>query len=397
MNSFKQAAAGVALGVLAAGVSLGQGGKSHWQVNNNLRLEYDDNVYQAHTNKTASLKILDQLEGIYNLNLNNTFLSVRYRPTFTWWENREAARTDFLQHEASVVLNQVFSRRLSLSLMDTFNHALQPELLDRNNARVQENQDFNANSANGTLTLALSQQTFLDVAGRYYLLNYNNDVLSNLNYRVWTGGLSLRHQLSGMTTISADGRYEDTSYSGINRGAQSVFLGAGIEKTFTARLLGSLNGGVQAKTFNAGGLASKNAPYGNVSLTYLPTALIRCTVGAGYSLYETDIYPYANQERLTGFASVAYDITSRLSLYLSGALTRGQYNEKYIVSGGPVVTNTIEEINGSDLILQTSARLTYRLNRSNWLGIGYGYTALTSDLREDFDRNQYDVNWTTQF
>ncbi len=381
---------------LVAGISQGLGTGNNLQVNNNLRLEYDDNIYQSNTNKTASLKVIDQLELMYNLNLDRTFLSLRYRPAFTWWENREAQREDALQHEADVVLNQVFSPRLSLSLMDTFRRGLQPELIDRNTGRTQENQDFIGNTANGTLSFLLSPKTTLDVAGRYYLLEYDNEAMSNSNYRVSTAGLSLRHQLSGQTRVSGDARYEDISYDGVDRGSQSVFVGAGLEKTISARLLGSLSGGLQVKTFNSSALSGKNSPYGNVSLTYLPTSLMRFTVGGGYALMETEIFPFANQEQLTGFASFAYDITSRLAFYLSGAATRGQYDQKWMVQAGSS-TNGVVDFNGTDLILQASARMTYRLNRSNWLGIGYGYTTLSSDLREDFVRNQYDVNWTTQF
>ena len=395
MKRMKWAGSFLAILGLTAGVSLGLGSKNNLQINNNLRLEYDDNVYQANSNKIASFKVVDQVEFQFNLNRESTFLGLRYRPSFIWWENREAARTDALQHEADVVFNQVFSPRLSLSVSDNFRRGLQPELLDRNNARIQENQDFIANTLNGTLDIALSQKTRLDVAGRYYLLEYDNESLTNSNYRVATGGLTLRHQLSGLTTISGDARYENVSYGGIDRDTQSMYLGAGVERTFSARLLGSLSGGLQAKTFSASGLDSKNSPYGNISLTYLPTALLRFTLGAGYSLYETDIFPYANQERLTGYASLGYDITARLAFYLSGAVTQGKYNQKYIVQNG--ATSAAQDINGTDTILQASARASYRLNRSNWLGAGYGYTSLTSDLREEFTRNQYDVNWTIQF
>ena len=386
----------LAIFCLTSNISQGLGDKHNLQINNNLRLEYDDNVYQANTNKTASFKVIDQLEILFNLNLENTFLGLRYRPSFTWWENHEAARTDALQHEADIVFNHVFSPRMSLGLSDNFRLGLQPELIDRNNGRIQENQDFYANTLNGTLDLALSQATRLDIDGRYFFLQYKNEKQANSNYRVATGGLTLRHQLSSMTTVSGEARYENVSYDGLDRNSQSVFLGAGLERTFSARLLGNLSGGLQVKSFSAPGLDSKNSPYGNISLTYLPTALMRLTLGAGYSLYETDIYPYANQERLTGYASLAYDVTARLAFYLSGAVTRGTYDQQFYVRSGSS-TNTVQDINGNDTILQVSARASYRLNRSNWLGAGYGYTTMNSDLREDFVRNQYDVNWTIQF
>ncbi|MCX6995871.1 MAG: outer membrane beta-barrel protein [Kiritimatiellaeota bacterium] len=394
MKLIKWAGCFLAIFSLTSGVSLGLGSKNDLMINNALRLEYDDNIYQANTNKTASFKVVDQVEFLFNLNLEKTYLGVRYRPSFTWWENREAARTDTFQHEGDVVFNQVLTPRLSLSLSDNVRRGLQPELLDRNNGRIQENQDFFANTLNGTLGIVLSQKTRMDVDGRYYFLQYDNEAMTNNNYRVATGGVTLRHQLSGRTTVSGEARYENVTYDGVDRNSQSVYLGAGVEQTISARLLGSLSGGLQAKSFSAAELASQNSPYGNISLTYLPTALMRLTMGAGYSLYETDIFPYANQERLTGYASLAYDLSARLALYLSGAVTQGKYKQKFVVQSG---ASTVQDFDGTDTILQASARASYRLNRSNWLGAGYGYTTMSSDLRPDFVRNQYDVDWTIRF
>ena len=42
--------------------------------------------------------------------------------------------------------------------------------------------------------------------------------------------------------------------------------------------------------------------------------------------------------------------------------------------------------------------MTYRVNRINWLEVGYQYVELESDLvnRESYDRNRFDVGWKIQ-
>ena len=60
---------------------------------------------------------------------------------------------------------------------------------------------------------------------------------------------------------------------------------------------------------------------------------------------------------------------------------------------------------GQEETLQVSARVTYQINRSNWLEAGWQYSDFTSDLeyndgakmREDFVENRVDVGWKTQF
>jgi hypothetical protein len=93
-------------------------GKRPYQVFNRLRVEYDDNVYQAETDKEDSIKIIEELEFHVNLDLENTFVSLRYRPSFVWWDNREEDDFDF-QNEGDLVVNHEFSPRLTLSVVDT--------------------------------------------------------------------------------------------------------------------------------------------------------------------------------------------------------------------------------------------------------------------------------------
>ncbi|HDL77267.1 MAG TPA: hypothetical protein ENG36_00670, partial [Lentisphaerae bacterium] len=47
----------------------------------------------------------------------------------------------------------------------------------------------------------------------------------------------------------------------------------------------------------------------------------------------------------------------------------------------------------SEDIYQVSARVTYKVNRENWLEAGWQYSKLDSDLREDFERNRIHVGW----
>ena len=57
-----------------------------YQISNRLRLEYDDNINQTESDKDSSVKVIDELEFLVNFNLQNTYVGLRYRPSYTWWD-----------------------------------------------------------------------------------------------------------------------------------------------------------------------------------------------------------------------------------------------------------------------------------------------------------------------
>ena len=59
-----------------------------YQINNRLRVEYDDNINQTETDKDASWKVIEEVEFLVNFNLQNTYVGLRYRPSYVWWDNR---------------------------------------------------------------------------------------------------------------------------------------------------------------------------------------------------------------------------------------------------------------------------------------------------------------------
>ncbi|MFH0878945.1 MAG: outer membrane beta-barrel protein [Lentisphaerota bacterium] len=373
-------------------------GSKPFQLNNRLRVEYDDNIYQSGTlpdgsdtleAKKGGFKVIEEVDFLVNLNLENTYISLRYRPQFVWWENREPDKTDF-NNDLDFVLNHDFSPRLSLSLMDTLRRGELPELQE-GNILVREEDDFYYNSANGTLSYLFRPTTKLEVAGRYILLKYDDAVTAdNENYNTYVGGLTLRHSLQAKTTILGDLRYEFTDYDGLDRGSKNIYAGAGVEQTFNPSLIGNLRGGWQQKKFNMDDLGTENSPYGDLSLTILPSPATRITLGASYMLYQANVYPYADQKQLQAYCSLAYDITAKIAWYLSGGYTLSDYSQDYAAA------DKLISPDGKENIYQASTRLTYKINRNNWLEAGYQFVDFDSDLRVSYKRNRVDVGWKIQ-
>ena len=332
-----------------------------------------------------------------NFSFTRTFVSVRYRPNYVWWEKREPDDDD-LNHDVDLVLNQTFSPRVTFSLTDTLRRGQIPESVDDGRI-VRENDDFTYNALNGTLGLLVHPKTKVEAAGRYLLLRYDNeDIAATEDFDLYVAGLSLRHQMLPETTLIGELRGEEVEYEGPDRGSQSYYAGGGLEQIFTPNLLGSVRGGYQKKEFNDDVVGSEDSPYADLAVTFLPSPATRLTANVGYSLFETDVYPYASQQRTLFAASLAHDLTARISMYLSGGYTIGDYSADQSIEPGAVT-------DGQEELIQVSARATYKLNRSNYLELGWQYQDFDSDvaysgggdIRVSYERNRIDAGWKIEF
>lgn len=384
----------LAVPVLAASV------ESPLHMNNRLRIGYDDNIYQigdpteSELGKQGSLRVIEEIETLLSLNLERTYLGLRYRPTLIWYENRANEDTEFL-NDLDFNLMHNFSPALQLSLSDTLRASQLPELQDENYI-VRQKDDNTYNSALATLAYNLRPETRIDLSGRHVMVVYDTGSPSkdNSDYYSLVGGLTLRQQLASRTTLMGDLRYQTVTYNEAEevnaRDAESVFAGVGVEQTFSPQLLGTLRAGLESRAYDNERFDDNNQPYGEFSMTFLPSPATRITAAASYSIYEADVERYLSQNRTYFSLSVAHDFTTKLSFYVSGAYSINAYEADYALDAD------LPDANEDSFLV--SARLAYRLNRINWLEAGYQFVKLDSEVpnRESYDRNRVDVGWKIQ-
>jgi hypothetical protein len=378
----------LALPVMAAST------ESPIHMNNRLRLGYDDNVYQADSdhNPKDSFRVIEEIEALVNLNLERTYLGLRYRPSLLWYADREPSSTDFL-NDLDLNLTHNFSPSLALSLADTLRAGQLPELQD-DNYIVREDDDNIYNSAIATLSYNFLPETRMDLSGRYITLMYQNDANKNNNYYSLVGGMTLRQQLASRSTVMGDLRYQTLTYNeanvDANRDADTVFAGLGLEQTFSPQLLGSLRAGMESRAYDDDRYDDNTSPYGELSMTFLPTPATRITGAASYSISESDVENYLSSDRAYLSLSLAHDFTAKWSFYLSSAYSMDAYEADYSLD------NTIGDADENAVLVST--RLTYRINRINWLEAGWQYVVFDSDVvnRESYSRNRVDLGWKIQ-
>lgn len=369
-------------------------------VNNRLRLGYDDNIYQVDDpsttglSKKSSMRIVEELEVLFKLNMEQTYLGLRYRPTLIWYEDREPDDTEFL-HDLDFNFTHNFTPVLSLSLNDTLRASQLPELQDANYV-VRENDDNYYNSAIATLSYNIRPETRLDASARYITLTYNSDspAKKDNDYYSIVGGLTLRQQLASRSTVMGDFRYQTVTYNEAavdnNRDADTIFFGLGVEQTFNPKWLGTLRAGGQSRQYDNPDYDDNTKPYVELSTTLLPTPATRITGSASYSIYEADVARYLSQDRTYLSLSLAHDFTTKLSFYISGAYSLSAYDAEYALD-----SSLSDE---DEKAFLTSMRLSYRVNRINWIEAGWQFVSLDSDVpgRESYDRNRIDIGWKIQ-
>ncbi len=371
----------------------------NWDVKNRLRIEHDDNVFTSSENELKSWKLIDQVDLGYNLSMENTLLSLHWRPALIMWENRPGDDQSF-DSAFDASFNHVLSPRWSLSLKDTFRFSENPEQVDRG-VTVRQKNEFLYNALLGAASHLFNPKTRLELAGRWVTLQYDeDDQIAQFNdYDLYVGGLTLQHSWKPETAFSADVRLESLEYATPERDSDTLSLGAGLEHTFNPGLLGSVRVGHQSRDFKSETVLQNDStlPFFDLSLTYLPAPATRLTVGSSHSLFESDVYPYSSTDRSRSFVSLGHDFSASVSGYLTGSYTRNEYSANEAANSALIDPNTGQPAfiirDGEEEWYQFSARLSYKISRRNSLEINWQYTDVESDVRENFKRNRGGVGW----
>jgi len=378
-------------------------------IENRVRLEYDDNIYLDAEDSEGSFRIGDELSLSGDARFENAFLSLRYRVGTTWYDDRDGEELDWT-HALDFVWNQTFSPRLTLGVLDTFLYADQPETIGPDGQISRTDASYYYNSLNATLATMVNPKLRADLSGRSQVLRYDDEFRSAVDdYDIATAGLTVRQQLGATTTVFGDARFEQLEYPNAgdtvtvslpgtaeqttdtvpDRGSDVWSVGLGLDRIFAPTVVGTLRAGYTAKELTAANSDSETAPYGEGSLTLAPVPTTRFTLGAAYSLYQSTISSYANQTRTAVSVRAGHDLTAKVTVSLGVELVNSEYEAADTVD----VVNEQTAEDGSETAFVVSARASYAVNRMNSIEAGASFSDLSSDLRDDYQRNIYDVSW----
>jgi len=392
-----------AAGLLTAGAAITTAALAEgpYTLSAGLRGFYDDNIFTgnnrvdidgdglADQRKQSSFG-LEVTPGVrFSFPLDNTTISAGYTYGLRYYEDRPGRSYDQF-HLADVQVNHAFNERYKVSLFDNLAIAQEPEQVGGSpgapNSQLLRAEGSNLrNTAGLDFTAAIAPQWSAVLGYRNSYYNYDAQQFGDfLDRTEHLPSLGLRYQLSPKTVTSLNYQYGDNNYKTANeRDSTSHYFFAGVDHSFTARLVGAIRAGAQFIEWdNAQGGQRGDAtnPYIDANLTYSYSEGSTAQLGVRHGRNATDLVGVLDQQSTLVYGSINHQITARLRASLVG-----QYQNAEFVG----VTNGQGADGSSEDYISLGFTLNYKINAYLSAEAAYYFDRLSSkiDLR-DYDRNR---------
>lgn len=395
-------------------------GNRLFHLENTIGLKYTDNVNNTSSNKQSSVGFYDSI----TLSLDRQtdaggFVGVRYNLMYVKWADRKPDDND-LFHTLDVNWNRQLTPSLTLDLVDTYHYTPQPELISDDGTIRRPDVTHMYNTLNGTLTFQVGPRTTLGVSGRWQLLRYEEELLAEReDYDIYSAGLTLSRLTSKDSSVFAELRYEDITYTdalkfqeasilqpgaveeyrNINqisdRSSTTWMLGAGMDHVFGPKMMGKLTAGYMFRDLKASNEDSVESPYVEGQLTYLAGVNTSLTLAGGHSIYQSGLVSFANQTRNSVSLSLRQTITRKLTASLGGAWISSEYDAVESVN----LLEAEQVRGGTEEALTFRAGAHYAINRANDISVAVQYADFSTDIegRRNYDRTMYEIGWRYKY
>jgi len=401
-----------AAGLLTAGAAISTAAfaEGPYTLSAGLRGFYDDNIFTgnnkvdidnadgdnnsstgADQRKQSSFGF-EVTPGIrFSFPLDNTTISAGYTYGLRYYEDRPGRSYDQF-HLADVQVNHAFNERYKVSLFDNFAIAQEPEQVGGSpgapNSQLLRAEGSNLrNTAGLDFTAAIAPQWSAVLGYRNSYFDYDAQQFGDFLNRIeHLPSLGLRYQLSPKTVLSGNYQYGKSDYRSIQanfRDSTSHYFFAGVDHSFTARLVGAIRAGAQFIEWdNAQGGQRGDAtnPYIDANLTYSYSDGSTAQLGVRHGRNATDLVGVLDQQSTLVYGSINHQITARLRASLVG-----QYQNAEFVG----VIDGQGADGSSEDYMSLGFTLNYKINSYLSAEAAYYFDRLSSkiDLR-DYDRNR---------
>jgi len=256
----------------------------------------------------------------------------------------------------------------------------------RRNARDRPGFEIDARSDRaetrygGLVELRMLSKTFIGVTGRRQRIDYDKDAIflnSNLafelNHTTTGGGLSLRHQLTPLTSISVTAiKSEDAFEFSPLRDSTSTSIAGNVTFDRFALIRGGASVGYTDFHMQQPGIADYQGVTAAVNLAYTLMGATRFEFDLGRDVqYSYDVnQPYYLQTRVAG--SVMQQIYGPLDAVVRGSFATLAYRDR--ISVDPALVNRVDDLKSY------GGGLGYHMGRDTRLGFNVDWSNRTSDV-----------------
>jgi hypothetical protein len=374
---------------ILAGLMFGQifaEGESPIRVSNTVRVGYDDNAYSNTDNKKTTF-----VKDIVDLSFSAAFTD----------QTTLQAKSQFM------LLDDVNGTSLNPNLYATLSHAVSPRLLMRLTETYLTGDSAGKTGALKEDTRYLYYNNKVGVSADY-VLTEKDRIEGSLDYGVLRNEDDEKRGLNGDTTTVEAGtswkrdiilqrtystinlRQRWVEYDHNNSSFEATDLSAGLNHTFTQELQGYAEGGLtQVRPDYPAPSKSESSinPLVRAGLSYSPSPRTRFSGDLGHSYVASGDNNYGGQTTTDLRFGIQREITAKLMAKATASFARTDYSAD---DSKTTKSNTEDRM---DLEL----RLTYQLNRMNFLEAGIKHTESTSENYSDWERNVVDVGWRIDF
>lgn len=398
-----------------------QASGSPFSVSGTVRGFYDDNINTAPDNSKAredSFGFSVSPAVHVNLPFEQTFLSLGYVYTLSWYENRSPRNID-QTHEFNAKLRHQFSPRQRIGVDDSFVFTSEPTIRDRSygintdptkgdTGRSRSSVYHNYGNIDYSLGLTPTLGLNLGYANHWY--DYTSDgeysrsalldriehlIRADLNYDFTPKLVGVVGYSFGFTTFTGDELIVlGSDLKSDDRNSRSHYAYVGADYDITAKLRASARLGAQFTEYPDFDQSAAN-PYADVSISYKILSGTSIEAGVRHTRHATDVASIDidnDRPTLDAVSTAIYaQLTHQITRQLSGSLL-GQYQRS--------VFNEGKNDDRSEYLWLVGANLAYSFNRHWSCELGYNYDQLTSKVQESnrsYYRNRVYVGVTARY
>lgn len=344
---------------------------------NTLRFGYNDNVYQRADEKESFF-----VHEILDLGFESS-LSERTDFMMKSRIHVKSERNSDIYPNLYALLNHAVSPRLLLQLSDKFTSGERTGLVDGD-----EDHNYFKNNVSLQSTYVVDEKNRVNGSVSYAMARHDSEI-DVYDYTAPSAGLSWTHALNPQKTrLTLGTQYTDMKYDNNSDGdytATSLFGEVG--HTFSPRWQGTVKGGATSIDRDNG--ERSTSPLVGLGLVYAPSPITRFTADYSMSYSEsTDSSSYTGYDQQMFQFGVQHDLTAKLMAKATVKYSLDDYtNEDRILGAG---SDNEEER------MELALRLTYKLNRINFLEFGVKHTEKDRDVGDDWEQNIVDVGWRVE-
>jgi len=368
------------------------------------RIEYDDNVFTEENDPFEDLKLAIEPKFDIHILRDLAYYGLSYQYSFSYFQDRDPHTDE--SHDLTLTLNQKLSERVELRVRDRYRNMNEPEVVEVTTSEgaagervfsVRQRNDREYNVFSPTVIVTISPKLTANAAYENTMMDYEDPEVSITgDYEEQVGSVAANYILTAKTYLTLFYRYQEIDYDFEDSkvDSSSNFVSIGGTHQFSAKLSGSIQVGVERRTYddftqtNDDGTEEvvtdkeQTAPYITASLRAPVSETMSTEVGYTYRIEETTEAAFLSQELQSVYLGISQSFNDKLSAVFNATYDFSDYDIDQ--ARFPEITRNFEE---ESLLFALVFR--YQL-KPNWHAeLGWRFTDVDSDFAgQSYRRNR---------